>query len=113
MDDFDVRVEALPDGGLVAHVAGELDMATTPRLEEALRGCVDEERLVIDLAGCTFLDSSAVRFLVQTARQREAAGGELVLATEDPGIRRVLEITAVDTVLAIHPSVAAALQASG
>ncbi|HXG76174.1 MAG TPA: STAS domain-containing protein [Gaiellaceae bacterium] len=113
MDDFAVRVEALPDGGLVAHVAGELDMATTPRLEEALAGRGRAERLVVDLGECSFLDSSAVRFLVQAAREREAAGGELVLATDDPGIRRVLEITAVDTVLTVHPSVSAALRTAG
>jgi len=95
---------------VVVHVSGELDLATVPRLEEALSAAPNGTRVVIDLSTCTFLDSSGVRVLASAARAAEAVGGrtELVV-TEDSGIARVLEITSMGTLARIHPSLDAAL----
>lgn len=107
--DFEVTAEGLPAGGAVVHVQGELDMATAPELDEALHGTGFEQRLVIDLTGCTFLDSSAVRLLVSSARDSEAAGGSLELVAPDPGILKVLEISGVNTMLPVHTTLEDAL----
>lgn len=107
--DFAITPEKLPDGGAVVHVQGELDMATAPALEEALLGTGFSERLVIDLTACTFLDSSAVRLLVASARDSEAAGGKLALVAPDHGILKVLEISGVDTMLPVHATLDDAL----
>ena len=107
--EFDVRRRQLPGKGTVLQVEGELDMATAPTLEEALADAGFAERLVIDLTACTFIDSSAVRVLVSSARDCEAARGSLALVVTDPGILRVLEISGVDTMLPVHDTLAAAL----
>ena len=104
-----MRAGELPDGGTLLTVEGELDMATAPQLEEALGDGGFERRVVIDLTGCSFLDSSAVRVLVAAARDSEAAGGTLSLVATDPGILRVLEISGVNTLLPVHPKLDAAL----
>ena len=97
----------MPGGAHVVHVSGELDLATAPVLEEALRG-VSHEQLVIDLSGCTFLDSAGIRTLVGAARDR-AGTSRLCIVTADPGIVRLLEITGVDTIIHVHPTIDAAL----
>lgn len=84
-------------------------MATAPALEEALAEAGFAERLVVDLTSCTFVDSSAVRVLVASARDSQAARGSLALVVTDPGILRVLEISAVDTMLPVHETLDAAL----
>jgi anti-sigma B factor antagonist len=106
--DFDLRSESLPGGVHTVHVSGELDLATAPRLEEALAD-VSAQTLVIDLSGCTFLDSAGIRTLVGAARERSGAGSTLSVVTADPGILRLLEITAVDTLIHVHPSLDEAL----
>jgi anti-sigma B factor antagonist len=98
----------MPSGAVVLHVAGELDLATAPRLEDAIAGASHVEHVVIDLSGCTFLDSSGVRSLV-LARRNTPPDQRVDLVSADPSILRVLEITGVDTMLAVHPSVEAAL----
>jgi len=104
--DLEVRVEPSAHGdATLVRVDGDLDMATSPELEEALEGADVRKRVVIDLSGCTFLDSSAVRALVAGARAAESAGGEVVLVTRDPGILRVLEIASVEMMLPVHDSV--------
>lgn len=83
-------------------------MASSPELERALAGADLAGRVVVDLSGCTFLDSSALRVLVQRARAAEAAGGTIALVTTDPGILRVLEIATTATMLPVHDTVESA-----
>jgi anti-sigma B factor antagonist len=106
---LEVTLETRPEGTWVVHVAGELDMATTPELEEVVEGLDLGRKVVIDLSDCGFLDSSAVRVLVGTARAAEAAGGTVAIVADDPGIRRVLEIAAVDKMLPVHERLDSAL----
>ena len=102
-----MRSEIAPGGAHVVHVSGELDLATAPLVEEALAD-VSGEILVIDLSDCTFLDSAGIRALVAAARDR-AGTSRLRIVTADPGIVRLLEITGVDTIIHVHPSIDAAL----
>ena len=98
-----------PGGAEVVRVEGELDLATSETLEDAIEPSDPGGHLVIDLSECTFIDSSAVRLFVEAARAAQDAGGKVSLVTRDPGILRVLEIAAVDTMLPVHDSVDAAV----
>lgn len=106
--DLDVRSEAAPGGATVVHVVGEVDVATAPRLEEALAD-VDSGVVVLELSRCTFLDSAGIRTLIGAARRLSDVGGSLRIVSVDPGIARLLEITAVDTLIGVHPSLEDAL----
>lgn len=77
-------------------------MATAPTLEERTASIDSARRLVIDLTHCTFLDSAAVRALTKVARDSGSTGTAVALVATDPGILRVLEITAVDNILPVH-----------
>ena len=108
--DVEVHVEAPPADGsaTIVRVEGDLDMATSRELELAIESTDPADRIVIDLSGCTFLDSSALRVLVRQARAAEDAGGATALVTTDPGILRVLEIATTDTLLPVHDTVESA-----
>jgi anti-anti-sigma factor len=106
--ELEVTSHALPQGGTVVRVDGELDMATTPEFEEVVEDVDAGSRVVIDLSKCTFLDSSAVRILVTVAREAEETGGTVAIVAHDPGILRVLEIAAVDRMLPVHATLESA-----
>jgi anti-sigma B factor antagonist len=106
--DFDVRSEATPTGAAVVYVSGELDLASAPRLQEALADLVADP-VVVDLSECTFLDSAGMGVLLASARRLSDSGRSLRVAADNPSILRVLEITAVDTLIAVHPDVENAL----
>jgi anti-sigma B factor antagonist len=107
--DFDVQLVPVRDRAYVVRVVGDLDMATAPTLEEEISSVGSASRLVIDLTQCTFLDSAAVRLLTTIARESDTAGTHLALVASDPGILRVLEITAVDDILPVHSTLDEAL----
>ena len=81
-------------------------VVTPPRTRKA-----GADPTVIDLSACTFLDSSGVRMLASAGRNVSEAGRRFAVVTSNPGLLRVLEITGVDTMLAVHHSTESALAA--
>lgn len=93
----------------MVHVHGDLDMGTAPLLAETIASAGGGTRVALDLTTCSFVDSAALRVITEAGRDLADAGGRLALVVTDPGIRRVLEITAVDTLLPVHSTLDAAL----
>jgi anti-sigma B factor antagonist len=105
---MDVNVERTETGAVV-HVRGEVDLATSPALADALAGITTREGpVVVDLTEVGFLDSSGLSVLLQ-ARERLAAGSGLRLVVTKPALQRVLAVTGLDEVFTIAPTVDEAL----
>jgi anti-anti-sigma factor len=82
------------EGGRVAiRVSGELDMAASAGLTEAIVGAEGCDRITLDLRGVTFLDSSAIGALVASGREVAERGGRLEIGARSDIVSRVLEIT--------------------
>ena len=98
------------DSAVVLHLRGELDMVTTARMTEAIdRALVDRpEILVIDLGKVTFLASSAMAALV-AAHQSGADRTRVCVVTNGPRLTRILQLTGLDDILSLYPSVETAL----
>ena len=83
-----------PEGGqVVIRVKGELDMAATPTLTEAIVGTGGAEKIHLDLSGVTFLDSSGIGALVASGREVSERGSRLEVGPRSDIVTRVLEIT--------------------
>lgn len=100
---LDLAPEAMEDGVLV-RLDRDIDLNTSPVLREALMGIAATEtpsRLVIDLSGVSFMDSSGVATLVEILRAQQGAGGRLILAGLQPRVRGIFEISRLDTLFTI------------
>ncbi|MFX4293519.1 STAS domain-containing protein [Streptomyces bohaiensis] len=99
--------------GPVLEVGGELDYATAP----ALRAAVKElqpgvgQLLLLDLGNLTFCDSSGIAVFVAALNHAAAHGAELALAAVPPQTVRVLSVTGLAQVLAMHEHVEGAVAA--
>lgn len=111
--DLQVTVARLAPAAHVATVSGELDAHTAPFLRRRLRPLaerVPESQLILDLAGVTFLDSTALGVLIGTAKLLRAGGGGLVLASDDPRLRRLLELAGALPLLSLETTLAKAVE---
>lgn len=108
-DEFEFTVETAREGALVIRVTGDLDLASSPRFEEALATAPTATHVVIDLTGCTFLDSSGVRAVIQTVHEVSEGGQRVDVVAASAAILRVLEITGVNRMVSIHLSLEDAL----
>ncbi|WP_341718773.1 STAS domain-containing protein [Micromonospora sp. FIMYZ51] len=108
---MDLQLSVRPGRGCtVLEVHGELDMATSPQLREGLQRVADagDRRVVVDLAGVGFMDSSGLGALVVMFKALREAGGRLCLAAVQPAVHSVLMVTSVDQVIDVYGSVQAA-----
>lgn len=102
--DGQVEVSRRGHASVVA-LRGEFDVSTVGSLRRALDDLPDSERAVVDLEGCTFLDSTAVSALVSALRRQRGAGGDLALARPGPRLERILVgVLALDQVMEVHRS---------
>lgn len=100
-------------GRTVVEVNGEIDVYTAPRLREALISLVDagSYRLIIDMEGVEFLDSTGLGVLVGGLKRVRAHDGGIDLVCTQGKILRIFRITGLSKVFPIHDSIAAALGA--
>jgi anti-sigma B factor antagonist len=96
-------------GVSVIHVAGDLDLSTIDVFDAELELSLESQRLVIELADCTFIDSSALRALVRAQKLVTRAGGELALVAPSQPARRVLEIATLDRFVPVFGTVGEAV----
>jgi len=85
------------DGTVTLVLQGELDIASAPALEERL-GAIEEDapgRVVIDLGGVAFIDSTGLRVLLQANARAGEGAHELVLRPGGAAVQRVFETTGV------------------
>jgi anti-sigma B factor antagonist len=93
---FSLEADDPEDDRVSIRVKGELDMAATPSLTEAITGASGVSRIHLDLSGVTFLDSSAIGALVASGREIAEKGIRLEIGPRSDIVSRVLEITGLD-----------------
>ena len=97
---------AIPPGELAVHtrheadavvvaLAGELDLPAAPLARDALARALHEprQRLIIDLSGLTFIDSSGLHVLLQAERRCRNTGRGLIVRPGPPNVHKVFELT--------------------
>ncbi|MFD9112197.1 STAS domain-containing protein [Streptomyces bottropensis] len=105
-------VERKVVGGVrVVTVQGEIDHHVKDVLSAALLPGDDKvpPRIVVDLSGVTFMDSSGINVFVAAYQQVSGAQGWLRIAGAQQSVLRVLQIVGVDTVIPCHPTIEQAL----
>lgn len=77
------------------HLHGELDLATVPILETALRRTLltRREMIIVDCSALTFIDASGLSSLIGARRTAERSGAQLVLRAPSPALARLLRLT--------------------
>lgn len=95
----------------VVRPVGRLDMLAAAEVRQRLVETVQggQPRLVVDLAGVTFIDSSGLGALIAGLKAARQAGGDLRLAQPNDQARLVLELTTLDRVLRPYGAVEEAL----
>src|SRR4051812_21485162 len=94
--DFAVGAEPIGDAYVVAPV-GELDLGTVGDLRSALDarppGC---HRLVLDLSGLTFFDTSGMRLVVETLQGARQRGLEFAIVRGPEDVQRLFALAGMD-----------------
>lgn len=110
---LEIGVTDHPGGAKVVTLDGEVDLNVSPTLREHLKGLIAERHklIVIDMAAVGYIDSSGVATLVECLQGLGRYGGSLRLAALGERTRSVFEISRLDSVFTIVPTVEEAIKA--
>ena len=102
------------DGQAVVVLRGELDVTEAASVAASLSvlatsGC----DVIVDLAGLEYIDSSGLAALVLARQQARRAGYDLLLAAPQQQVLRMLAITRLIDVFAVHAGVDEAFGSAG
>lgn len=100
-----LQTETDREGGTVrVRLSGELDLACEPYLNALVREVGDaSERVVIDLRGLSFIDSTGLRSILLAWHRFREDGIEFAVVPGSGPVLRTLQITGLDRVLPIAP----------
>ena len=93
----------------VVTALGELDAFVAPDLTATFSDVADDRRLVVDLTGVSFMDSTALGLLTRMVREAPERSAEVRVVLPRSAARRIFEITTLDRVLPVCASRAEAL----
>jgi anti-sigma B factor antagonist len=92
------RLEVRSEGrATVIAVSGELDLASSPALQEELDRVAssDSKLLIIDLRELDFMDSTGLSVLVRAHQRAEEHGRQLAMVKGPQQVQRLLSLTGV------------------
>ena len=94
--------ERTVNGVTVIDVEGDFIVTANPgALHRAVKGALarGERQIVLNVSGILRMDSTCLSELVASYRSTLACGGALKVAAANQGVRRLLELTRLDTII--------------
>ena len=86
------------DDRVIVHFSGELDMAEVPRLQQELEA-IESSRpdlLVLDLQRLTFIDSSGLRFILESDLRARKESRRVAIVPGPEQVHRIFLIALLD-----------------
>lgn len=104
------KTPAPADPPAVLPLTGEIDLHVSPGISASLAQMIATKpaRLIVDLSGVTYIDSSGLAVLFQSMQSVEKYGGKFAIAGIPEAVRSIFEIARLDQVFKIFPDLAAA-----
>jgi anti-anti-sigma factor len=106
-----VETKRVNPGTVVVVVSGRLVLGReVERLESAVKELVEETpaRVVFDLSALDYADSAGIGTFVACLTLIKKAGGEMRMAGVNARVRRLFELTGIDQLMTVFPTVAEA-----
>ncbi len=106
-----LTIEPRGGGVAVARLSGRLDFGVASEAKRAFADAVSggNRRLVVDLSGVDFVDSSGLSSLVSGLRVARQAGGDLRIGAAGEQPSALFSLTSLDQVFRLYPTVEEAI----
>ncbi|MEU6713839.1 STAS domain-containing protein [Nonomuraea purpurea] len=94
-------------GCALVAITGEIDLYTAPQLQSEFTRLLQDgpSRVVIDMSAVDFCDSTGMNVLLSALKRMKEQGGALEVAAPRPAVRKILQVTGLDSVFTVHDEV--------
>ncbi|MEM8873071.1 MAG: STAS domain-containing protein [Planctomycetota bacterium] len=90
--------------------AAEINSAGPNPLQTTLGPTWSTMKVLMNMEGTSYIDSSAIGWLIGTSKELKTAGGMLILYGVQPGVKQVLDLLKVGRVVPIVDDESAAIE---
>ena len=96
----------LENNSIVVEVSGHVDALTAPELSKVLLDQIASGRanLIVNLIGVEFMSSAGLRTLLGAVKEARSHGGDLRIASTNPGIDKVLKMSGFHNIAKVFAS---------
>ena len=100
---FAIDDRRVGDNPHVVAVTGEIVLFTAPEFKQRMSQPIEDgvDRLIVDLSGTTFIDSSSLGVLIGAHRRLKQRRGTLVVVCDNEAIVKTFKITGLDGVFTL------------
>lgn len=108
---FELSEESSGEGAHIILVRGEIHVSTAPEFAQRLTAAIEsgKTRVVLDMAGVEFIDSTGLSVLLNGLRLVSQMHGRMALVTTNPTVLRLFHITNLDSTFEIFDDRATAI----
>jgi anti-sigma B factor antagonist len=102
---------ATRDGATILSIAGRIDTATAPTLEQAINTEIGNgnRKILLNFSGVTYISSGGLRVLLATAKKLKNPGDKYALCSLAAEVNKILKLAGFNTIFSIYLSEAEAL----
>jgi anti-sigma B factor antagonist len=94
----------------IVSITGRLVAADAPEARESLKAIVEagEGKLIVDLSGVSFIDSSGLSVLISAFKLIRSKGGRMLLSGISKNVQTLLELTRLSEIFEMYATTEAA-----
>lgn len=101
---------------LTVFLRGELDHHTSDKVREQVSAAIEKhqiQKLVLDLEGLNFMDSSGLGVILGRYKQIKQLNGEMVVCSISPSVERLFNMSGLFKIIGMEPTKDDALKRLG
>jgi len=94
------------DGAIILSVAGRIDTATAPALEQAINKEIESgnRKILLNFSAVTYISSGGLRVLLATAKKLKNPGDKYALCSLAAEVNKILKLAGFTSIFSIYPS---------
>lgn len=94
------------DGATILAVAGRIDTATAPALEQVINQEIDNQhrKILLDFSAVSYISSGGLRVLLATAKKLKNPGDRFALCCLNAEVMKILKLAGFTSIFSISPS---------
>ena len=92
-------------------IAGRIDTATAPELEQHINKVIEQgsRRVLLNFAGVSYISSGGLRVLLATAKKLKSPEDKFGICGLSPEVQKILKLAGFTSIFSIYPSEGEAL----
>lgn len=99
------------DSATIISLAGRVDTATAPALEQAINKEIElgHRNVLLNFSGVSYISSGGLRVLLATAKKLKSPGDKFGICSLSAEVHKVLKLAGFTSIFSIYPSEGEAL----